>query len=104
MGLPTAVVYLRPQRYTKEFIDREEMFTLSVFDRAYKKALAYLGTHSGRDGDKISPTGLTPIFDENTTYFAEAEMVLICRKLYHAPLLESDATKIGAGLFVKPTA
>ena len=88
LGLPTAVVYLRPQRYTKEFIDREEMFTLSVFDKTYKKALAYLGTHSGRDGDKITHAELTRVFDENTTYFAEAKMVFICRKLYHAPLLE----------------
>lgn len=86
MGLPTAVVYLRPQRYTKEFVDREEIFTLSVFDESFKSALSYLGTHSGRDGDKIAETGLTPVFAEGTTYFAEAKMVLVCRKVYHAPL------------------
>ena len=47
-GLPTAVVYLRPQRYTKEFVDREELFTLTFFSEEYRKALAYLGRHSGR--------------------------------------------------------
>ena len=88
MGLPTAVVYLRPQRYTKEFLDREDLFTLSVFEKTYKKALAYLGAHSGRDGDKITSAGLTPIFGEDSSYFAEADMVFICRKLYHAPLRE----------------
>lgn len=88
-GTPTAVVYIRPQRYTKEFIDREEYFTLSFFPKKYKKTLAYLGTHSGRDGDKIGKVGLTPVSDSESTWFAEAVLVLKCRKLYHAPLLES---------------
>ncbi|MDR1867689.1 MAG: flavin reductase [Treponema sp.] len=87
-NLPTAIVYVRPHRYTKEFMDREEVFTLSVFDKAYKKALTYLGTHSGRDEDKVTNAGITPVFDDGTSYFAEAKMVFICRKLYHAPLLE----------------
>ena len=65
------------------------LFTVCAFDNTYKKALAYLGTHSGRDGDKIAKAGLTPVFMENTTAFAEARMVFVCRKLYHAPLLES---------------
>lgn len=89
LGLPTAIVYVRPQRYTKEFIDRENIFTLSVFDEEYRKSLLYLGTHSGKNENKIEKTKLTPVFTENTTYFKEAELVFICRKLYHAPLLES---------------
>jgi flavin reductase (DIM6/NTAB) family NADH-FMN oxidoreductase RutF len=89
MGLSTAVVYLRPQRYTKDIIDREELFTLSVFDKIHRRAFVYLGTHSGRDGDKIAKVGLTPVFVEGTTCFVEAKMVFVCRKLYHAPLMES---------------
>jgi len=89
MGLPTVVVYLRPQRYTKEFVDREEIFTLSFFDASYKKALTYLGTHSGRDGNKFDKAGLTPVFERDTTYFKEAKLVFICRKLYHAPLQDT---------------
>ena len=88
VGLPTALVYIRPQRYTKEFVDREEIFTLSFFDASYKKALTYLGTHSGRDENKIDKAGLTAVFESDTTYFREAKMVFICRKLYHAPLRE----------------
>jgi flavin reductase (DIM6/NTAB) family NADH-FMN oxidoreductase RutF len=87
-GLSTAAVYLRPQRYTKEFMDRGAVFTLSIFDKAYKKALAYIGSHSGRGENKAANAGITPVFDEGTTYFADAKMVFICRKLYHAPLLE----------------
>ena len=87
-GLPTAVIYLRPQRYTREFVDREELFTLSVFPSEYKKDLGYLGRVSGRDEDKVAKTGLTPVFAEDTTYFAQAKLVLVCRKLYKGTLTE----------------
>ncbi len=86
-GLPTSVVYVRPQRYTKEFIDREEYYSLSFFPEGFRKELAYLGSHSGRDGDKVAKMGLTPVSDEKTTWFQEANLVLICRKLYRAPIV-----------------
>lgn len=87
-GLPTACIYVRPQRYTKEFVDREEYFTLSFFPASYKKALGYLGSHSGRDGDKIAVVGMTPCFGENFTTFEEAELTLVCRKIFRMPLQE----------------
>ncbi len=86
-GRPTAIMYIRPQRFTKEFVDREDYFTLSFFGKEYKRQLAYIGTHSGRDEDKIAKMELTPAFDMNTTYFKEADLVLICRKLYAAPIV-----------------
>ena len=85
-GLPTSVVFIRPQRYTKEFVDREDTYTLSFFDESWKKALGYLGSHSGRDEDKVGKMGLTPVFDGGTTYFAEAKLVMVCRKLYRGSL------------------
>ncbi|WP_138160624.1 flavin reductase family protein [Peptoniphilus catoniae] len=87
-SLPAVSIYIRPSRYTKKFLDREEFFTLSFFSKDYKKSLAYLGSHSGRDEDKIKLSGLSPEFDEGTFYFKEAELVFICRKLYAAPILE----------------
>ena len=51
---PTAVIYLRPSRYTKEFVDEESYFSLCVMDKSFKKQMAYLGSVSGRDEDKIS--------------------------------------------------
>lgn len=83
----TSVCYVRPQRYTKAFVDREELYTLCFFP-GYKKELGYLGSHSGRDGDKVAEAGLTPVFGDGYTYFAEADLVLVCRKLYRAPILE----------------
>ena len=84
---PTSVCYVRPQRYTREFMDREEYYTLSFFP-GYKKELSYLGTKSGRDEDKVAATGLTPVFADGCTYFAEAKLVLICRKLYRGILTD----------------
>ena len=85
-NLPTAVCYVRPQRYTKEFIDREKHYTLCFFKEEYKKALGYLGTKSGRDGDKVAAVGLTPVHENGYTYFKEADLVLVCRILYQAPM------------------
>lgn len=87
-GLPTAVIYVRPQRHTKAYLDREHLFSICVFDSSYKKTMVYLGSHSGSDFDKVTASGLTPIFDEGTTYFAEASMVFLCKKIYQAPLEE----------------
>ena len=86
--LPTLICYVRPSRYTKKFIDSEEYFTVTAFDEEYRRSLAYLGTHSGKDEDKINKAGLTPVFDQGTTYFREGKLVYICKKLYHAPLVE----------------
>ena len=88
-GMPTAVIYIRPQRYTKQFVDREAYFTLSFFPEGYKEQLAYLGAHSGRDEDKIAKVGLTPLFEADWTLFAQANLTLVCRKLYRAPILEA---------------
>ena len=87
---PTAICYVRPQRYTREFIDREARYTLCFFPEEYHKALGYLGTKSGRDEDKVAKVGMTPAFGEGYTYFEEAELVLVCRTLYQAPLKEEN--------------
>ena len=86
-GKHTSCIYIRPQRYTKEFADREELYTLSFFP-GYMKELGYLGTKSGRDEDKVANVGFTPVFGDGYTYFKEANLVLVCRKLYRAPILE----------------
>lgn len=82
-GRPAALVVIRPQRYTREFADREERMTLSFFAPEYRKALAYCGSHSGRDEDKIARAGLTVAYtDDEVPALAEARLVLQCRKLY----------------------
>ena len=76
-----AIAFVRPQRYTKEFIDGSDYFTLCFFDEEYRKALQLCGTKSGRDIDKAQATGLTPLFHCGTTAFELAKLILVCRKI-----------------------
>ena len=80
-GKDVAFIFVRPQRYTKEFIDREKMMTLSFFGGEYKKELGFCGKKSGRDCDKMKETGFTPVFSDGTTYIKEASHVLILKTL-----------------------
>ena len=81
-GNSVSMVFLRPNRYTLEFVEREGFYSLCVFDETFRKALQYCGSHSGRDGDKIAAAGLTPVYGEAAPYFQEAKLVFLCRKLY----------------------
>lgn len=81
-GKPVAFIFIRPQRYTKEFVDKAENLSLTFFDEKYRKMLNYMGTVSGRDEDKIAKAELTTEFYEKTPYFSEAETVMIVKKLY----------------------
>ena len=74
--------FVRPQRYTKEFIDRSDKFTLSFYEEELRPALALCGSKSGRELDKAKAAGLTPVFENGTVYFQEAKLVLECRKIY----------------------
>lgn len=86
-GKPTATCYIRPQRYTKVFMDEEEYFTLCFFGEEYRKALQFCGTKSGRDVNKVEECGFTVRAAEcGAPYFAEAELILICRKKYAQPM------------------
>ncbi len=81
-GKNVAYIVLRPQRYTKEFVDQAETFSLSFLDDRFRPALNYLGSKSGRDEDKIAKTNLTLAHEEQTPYFAEAKTVVVCKKMY----------------------
>lgn len=84
-GKNVAYVVIRPQRYTKEFADASDGFSLSFF-KGQKSMLSYMGSVSGRDEDKISRSGLTLVRKNGIPYFAEAQTVLLCKKLYAQPL------------------
>ena len=82
-GAPAAICYIRPQRYTKEFVDREEYFTLTFFGEEWRKALSLCGSKSGRDTDKVKECGFTVKTAAcGAPYFEEAELVLVCRKRF----------------------
>lgn len=83
-------VYLHPARYTREVLEQNDTFTVSFFPREYRKALGYLGSHSGRNEDKVSVAGLSPIsIDQGVTY-KEANLTFVCRKIYQHKLSKED--------------
>ena len=95
---PAMTVYVAEKRYTKEFMDKAEYFTVMSFDVEYSKILNYMGTKSGRDGDKAAALGLHTAYTANgTPYYTEANMVIECKIMYAAPFdpngFKSDVPK-----------
>jgi len=81
---PFIQVVVRPQRYTFEFLESFNTFTVCAFPRRYHAALSLLGTKSGRDGNKIAESGLTPCAAGHVQApaYVEAGLVIECRKMY----------------------
>lgn len=80
---PVCTCYVRPERYTHEFMESSEYFTLSYMGPEYKAQVDLCGSKSGRDIDKFKECGITAaVTEEGAVYVAEAELVLVCKKLY----------------------
>ena len=85
-----AYIFIRPQRYTKEFVDSADKLSISVLPDSFRKDLVYLGTVSGRDEDKVSKTNLTLTNYEGVPGFKESRLTLICKKLFVQRLTEDS--------------
>lgn len=97
-GRTALTVYVAEKRYTKEFMDKSEYFTVMAFDVEHSKVLEYMGTKSGRDGDKAAALGLHTAYTANgTPYYTEADLVIECKTMYAAPFdpqgFKSDVPK-----------
>ncbi|PKP45221.1 MAG: flavin reductase [Bacteroidetes bacterium HGW-Bacteroidetes-11] len=80
---PVAFIFVRPQRFTYQFIEENSLFTCSFFDKEHHNKLQFCGSHSGRDTDKFAATGLKIMETAEGAYtFEEARLYLVCRKLY----------------------
>lgn len=87
-NLQACTVYVRPERYTYQFMEEQETFTVSVLPKNRKDAMSLCGTKSGRDMDKIKECGLTVRTARvGAPFFEEAELVLVCKKLYAQDLV-----------------
>ncbi len=95
-GKNVATIYIRPQRYTKEFIDAGEMFTLSFFGGGYKKEMGHIGSVSGRDEDKIKTVGFHVETVEGQPAFAESSLVLVCKSCMKTASNRSFSRKPGS--------
>ena len=90
-GEDSAIAMIRPQRYTMEFVEKSDYFTLSFYGDN-KDIHKICGSKSGRDVNKTELTGLNPVFAYNSVYFKEARLVLVCKKQYLSPLNEKNFT------------
>ena len=80
---PVCTVFVRPERYTYRFMESHDYFTVSVLPPEAKKITALCGSKSGRDVDKVKECGLTVRYGAgDAPFFDEAELVLVCRKVY----------------------
>jgi flavin reductase (DIM6/NTAB) family NADH-FMN oxidoreductase RutF len=84
---PVCFCFVRPQRYTYEFMEKGDAFTLSFFDEKYKPQLNFCGSRTGRETDKVYECGFTVREAANgSVFFDEARLVLECRKIYFQDL------------------
>lgn len=82
-NLPVAICYIRPQRYTFNFANENDDYTLSFFEEKDRDILKFCGSKSGRDFDKFKETGLIPLeTSSGNIYFQQARMVMECKKIY----------------------
>ncbi|MDE7285049.1 MAG: flavin reductase [Lachnospiraceae bacterium] len=93
-GKNVAFIFIRDSRYTKEFIDANDFFSVSFLNNQYREALNYCGSHSGRDEDKLKNAGLNWNYKLSIPFVDEGNLVLLCQKL--------SATKINEDSFLAP--
>ena len=89
---PVVSVYVKPERYTFEFMEKNNIFTVSFFDKEYSKALGIYGSKSGRDVNKENESGLHIKFlDNGGITFDEAEEVFVCKMLGKAYIEDENS-------------
>lgn len=92
-------VYVRPDRYTWEFLRDNDHFTVAFFPERCRGALTLMGRASGRDGDKVAAAGLTPRTLKEGVTFAEATETFVCQKIYMAPMAYEDVPPVAQKIY-----
>jgi len=88
-GKNVSFIFIRDSRYTKEFIDNGDFFTISFLNEDYRESLNFCGSKTGRDTeDKFEAAGLTKAFRHGIPYPDEANFVILCKKMAAVPITE----------------
>ena len=97
---PMLFLFVRPTRYTFEYISRHDELTVSFYKEKYRNVLANIfGLKSGRDTDKAKEAGLTPKVLRDGVTYEEASETLVCRKLFSQPLNKNDFPELALQLY-----
>lgn len=75
-------IYVRPDRYTFEFLNNSDTFTISFYDEKYRDILTMFGRCSGRDIDKVERSGFNPVFMDDGITYKEANETIVLKKIY----------------------
>ncbi len=92
-------VYVRPDRYTWNFLKANDTFTVSFYPEEYRGALLKMGTLSGRNTDKAAASGLTPLVLKEGITYKEASETFVCRKLYMAQMKYEDVPDVAKKIY-----
>ncbi len=95
--------YVRESRYTRRFFDNHDLFTVSFYGEQYRNALNICGTLHGNECDKVAKSGLTPCFIDGTAAFEEADLIYVCRKMFHADVTPDGVDDMAVFKSVYPT-
>ncbi len=87
---PVCTVFVRPSRLTYDFMEKNDYFTVQFLKDGNGEALKVMGTLSGRDGDKVKLSGLTPVFLDKGVTYEEASLTVVCRKVFHQDMDPSE--------------
>ena len=81
-GFPVIQIFIKPIRYTFDFLKENDIFTVSFYDKKYRKKLGIIGTVTGRNNNKVDMVGFTPQFLENggITY-KQASVTYVLKKI-----------------------
>lgn len=101
---PAVTVYVKPVRYTHDFMEKSEYFTVSFYGDSQREALILLGSLSGRDGDKIARSKLTPVYLDKAVTFREARVTLLCKKMYRHDLVLDRIPEDAVGKYYRTEA
>ncbi|MFA6627808.1 MAG: flavin reductase [Bacilli bacterium] len=82
-GKEVFMVFVRPTRYTYEFMQRHEYFTVSFYNTNFKREMSYLGTKSGKDSNKVEEVHFVPLAIGDGVTFKQAYETLLCHTIYH---------------------
>lgn len=96
---PVVIVFVKPTRYTSEFLAANEYFTVSMYDERYRKVLRLLGTKSGRDCDKVAESGLMPVCAGRSVSFREAYRTFVLKKIYSSQLVADKVPQFAYSSF-----
>lgn len=83
---PVTWVFLRPQRFTRDLLDRSERFSVCFLPEQYRQQMNYCGSHSGRAEEKLAVCGFEAVALDGAPVLAQSELALTCRKLYRQPM------------------